>query len=81
MLDAQGAFVTQRDVEVALENGEVNYIMQPMIDLRTATIAGVDAKLNWQRATDEHLSFDAYRDHFLEIVMKQRHDDSLAHMA
>jgi len=34
----------QRDVENALENGEFNYIMQPMIDLRTATIAGVDAK-------------------------------------
>ena len=81
VLDAQGAFVTQRDVEDALENGEFNYIMQPMIDLRTATIAGVDAKLNWQRATDEHLSFDAYRDHFLEIVMKQSHDDSLAQMA
>ena len=58
VLDAQGAFVTQRDVEDALENGEFNYIMQPVIDLRTATIAGVDAKLNWQRATDEHLSFD-----------------------
>lgn len=55
--------------------------MQPMIDLRTATIAGVDAKLNCQRETDEHLSFDAYRDHFLEIVMKQSHDDSLAQMA
>ena len=58
VLDAQGAFVTQRDVEDALKNGEFNYIMQPVIDLRTATIAGVDAKLNWQRATDEHLSFD-----------------------
>ena len=81
LLDAQGAFVTQRDVEDALENGEFNYIMQPMIDLRTATIAGVDAKLNWQRAADAHLSFDAYRDHFLEIVMKQSHDDSLAKMA
>ena len=81
VLDAQGAFVTQRDVEDALENGEFNYIMQPMIDLRTATIAGVDAKLNWQRATDAHLSFDAYRDHFLEIVMKQSHDDTLATMA
>ena len=81
VLDAQGAFVTQRDVEDALENGEFNYIMQPMIDLRTATIVGVDAKLNWQRATDEHLSFDTYRDHFLEIVMKQSHDDSLTAMA
>ena len=80
VLDAQGAFVTQRDVEDALENGEFNYKMQPMIDLRTATVAGVDAKLNWQRATDAHLSFDAYRDHFLEIVMKQSHDDSLAQM-
>ena len=81
VLDAQGAFVTQRDVEDALENGEFNYIMQPMIDLRTATIAGVDAKVNWQRAADEHLSFDAYRDQFLEIVMKQSHDDTLATMA
>ena len=80
LLDAQGAFVTQRDVEDALENGEFNYILQPIVDIRTATIAGVDAKVNWQRAADEHLSFDAYRDHFLEIVMKQSHDDSLAQM-
>ena len=81
LLDAQGAFITLRDVEDAVEKGEFNYKLQPMIDLRTATIAGVDAKLNWQRATDEHLSFDAYRDHFLEIVMKQSHDDKLADMA
>jgi EAL domain-containing protein (putative c-di-GMP-specific phosphodiesterase class I) len=81
VLDAQGAFVTQRDVEDALENGEFNYVMQPIIDISTATIAGVDAKVNWQRATDDHLSFDAYRDHFLEIVMKQSHDDILAVLA
>ena len=81
LLDAQGAFVTQRDVEDALENGEFNYKMQPIVDIRTATIAGVDAKVNWQRAADAHLSFDAYRDHFLEIVMKQSHDDTLATMA
>jgi sensor c-di-GMP phosphodiesterase-like protein len=73
--------VTQRDVEDALENGEFNYVMQPIIDISTATIAGVDAKVNWQRATDDHLSFDAYRDHFLEIVMKQSHDDILAVLA
>ena len=81
LLDAQGAFVTLRDVEDALDNGEFNYKLQPMIDLRTATIAGVDAKVHWQRASNAHISFNAYRDHFLEIVMKQSHDDSLTAMA
>lgn len=75
LLDAQGAFITQKDVETALENNEFQFSMQPVIDLRTAGVENVDVKLTWKRADKEHLSFDVYRSPFLETVMKRRHDD------
>jgi len=74
LLDAQGAFITQKDVEAGLTTKEFQYTMQPVINLRTAGVAGVDVKLSWQRADKENLLFDVYRSQFLEIIMKRNHD-------
>jgi len=60
LLDSQGAFFTLRDIEQGLNTNQFYYRMRPIVDLRAATVCGVDITLQWRRAENEHIPKSTY---------------------
>ena len=67
-LEQVGAFITFKEVQLALEAGEFFYAVQPIWDVEKQYIEGFEALLRWRRPNGEQLSPAQFVNVFDEVT-------------
>ena len=75
-LEERGAFITNEDVQAALDAGEFFYEVQPIVHAGSDRIAGFEALIRWHKPDGEVIMPDRFIETLYE-VLRQPHFDRI----
>ncbi len=67
-LEERGAFITNEDVQAALEAGEFFYQVQPIVHAGSERIAGFEALIRWHKSDGEIIMPDRFIETLYEVL-------------
>lgn len=73
--ESKGSFVTEHDIKQALLDGEMYYVVQPIMDTHRNFITGFEALIRWQRPDGSMVSPEVFGAKLVEVTKNKPYSE------